>query len=177
MSYHSYCFLKNLPQSYLDWLKLEHRLKLLVSIDWFMKFHSIASLVQLQLICNMLSCSVFDISQVISGYREAEKSSWHSEVSLSVVHRIRKVTFCCCVTTFNITTASTTCTAPGEGWVSFNMSVLCSFLDHLFNSPCAVEYQMMYHVHFLKVGLVYTRQQESSNLNANLNISHNIIYK
>ena len=57
----------------------------------------------------MFSCSVLDISQVISGYREAEKSSWHSEVSLSVVHRIREVTFCCCVTTINITTASTTC--------------------------------------------------------------------
>ena len=67
----------------------------------------------------MFTCSVFDTFQVISGYREAEKSSWHSEVSLSVVHRIREVTFCCCVTTVNITTASTTCTAPGERLVSF----------------------------------------------------------
>ena len=40
----------------------------------------------------VFTCTVFDISQVISGYREAEKSSWHSEVSLSVVHRIREVT-------------------------------------------------------------------------------------
>ena len=102
VAYHSYCFLKNLPQYYLD-RTYTCRLKLLVSIDLFLKFNSIASLVQLQPICNMFSCSVFDISQVISGYREAEKSSWHSEVSLSVVHRIREVTFCCCVTTFNIT--------------------------------------------------------------------------
>ena len=40
----------------------------------------------------MFTCSVLETFQVINGYREAEKSSWHSEVSLSVVHRIREVT-------------------------------------------------------------------------------------
>ena len=70
----------------------------------------------------MFTCSVFDISQVISGYREAEKSSWHSAVSLFIVHRVREVT-ASAITTVNVTTASTTCTGPGERWVSLNMSV------------------------------------------------------
>ena len=71
-----YCFLKNLPQNYLDWLKLEHRLKLLVSIDLFLKFHLIASLVQLQPICNIVDAEIF-VGEIVRGLNFQEiQFSW-----------------------------------------------------------------------------------------------------